>query len=286
MRSVALITCSYGPDFERCRRLCRSAARYLDGSVEHLLVVPQRDLAMFGELADERTRVRTVESVMPMWIRNTRASRRWWLTLCSPPVRGWIVQQVTKIAVAAAHSADAVIFADSDVEFIRPFTPDQVWEGDRTRLLRIPRASGPARHLQWARTAGKLLGVTPTDWYGCDYIGQLVTWRPDAVRAMTRQIANVAGRPWHRVLCNTLHFSEYFLYGVFVEQVLGGEGHLNDDRELCHCSWHYTSDGRCDLDHFFGRLRPEHVAVLIQSNLGIEPSRYDAAIQRIRVETT
>jgi len=282
MPSVTLLTCSYGPDFDRCRRLCGSVGRYLDRSVRHVLVVPRRDRAMFSELADARTRIDAVEDVLPMWIRNLPMSRRWWLTACSPPVRGWIVQQLTKIAAACAVTSDAVVFADSDVEFIRPFRPEHLWAGDRLRMLRVPREAGPTRHRLWTREAGRLLGVPPVDWYGYDYIGQLVAWRPATARAMTDHIRAVTGRSWLRALCNTLHFSEYFLYGIYVEQVLGGADHAYDASEICHCSWHYTQQGRCDLDHFFTQLRPEHVAVLVQSNLGIAPETYAAGIQRLR----
>ena len=37
-------------------------------------------------------------------------------------MRGWILQQVLKLAAVAASEDDVVLLVNSDVEFLRPFT--------------------------------------------------------------------------------------------------------------------------------------------------------------------
>ncbi len=53
---VEIITCSYRPDLERCRRLCESVERFVSRDVFHTLIVPQRDLALFAPFANGRRR--------------------------------------------------------------------------------------------------------------------------------------------------------------------------------------------------------------------------------------
>lgn len=281
-----LITCSYGPDYERCRRLCASTRRYLAENTEHVLVVPRRDCQRFAELAHDRTRIISVQSLMPAGTVQLPMQSRWWLLPGCLPIRGWIMQQLAKIAAAALTRTETAVFIDSDAEFVRPFDPEVLWEHDQLRLLRVERGAPSPRHRRWSGESAQLLGIEPADWYGADYVGQLVAWRPDTVRELTALIERTTGRTWRRALGNTLHFSEYLLYGIYVDQVLDGAGHRYDPDELCHCSWHYTEQGRCDLDDFFSHFGTKQVAVHIQSNLGIDPDIYAQHVQRLRADAT
>jgi len=276
---LSLVTCSYGPDYERCKTLCASVERFVDPAIEHVLIVPKRDEAIFGELVNQRTRVVTVESILPIKAWQLPLQRRWWLTLCSPPVRGWILQQLTKLSAANAVTTDAIVFADSDVVFVRPFGVEHVFEGDRLHLQRFPGPPPKPTHQRWHRESGRLLGIEPSDWYGSDYIGQLVTWRCDTLRMMNERITESTGKHWAKVICNTLHLSEYILYGIYVEHVLGFEEAKAEptSTEICHCSWHYHShrdEGELDLQAFLDDIKDHQVAVLIQSNLDIDGPVY------------
>lgn len=285
--SLSLITCSYGPDLDRCRTLCASVARHVDPAIEHVLIVPRRDRDAFAPLAGDRTRLVTVESILPIGARLLPWQRRWWLTAGSPPVRGWIMQQVTKLAAIDATERDAVVFADSDVVFVRRFEPGMVFEDGGLRLYRAPGPPPKPTHQRWHAAAGRLLGLEPADGYGADYIGQLIAWRRDTVHALRRRISQTAGgKPWASVLCNTLHFSEYILYGVFVEHLLHGQGHRYTDRELCHCSWHHQVRSAADVERFLEQIAPDQVAVLVQSNLGIEPGAYQQKITQLEASSS
>ncbi|MEM9347221.1 MAG: DUF6492 family protein [Planctomycetota bacterium] len=281
-KDLAIVTPSYRPDLKRCKTLCASVKRFVDPEIEHILVVPRRDRAAFAPLANERTRIETVESILPKFAVQLPFQRKWWLTLCSIPVRGWILQQLTKLSTINAVTTDAIMFADSDLAFIRPFTADQVWHDGKLRMHRVPGPAPTASHRRWHQDTGQLMGLKPLDWYGADYIGQLITWHCDTVRGMLDHITETAGKHWFKVMANMLQLSEYMLYGIYVEHVLKGEGHHYTQDDLCHCSWHHDMQTQEDIDRFFGReLDPRVCAVLIQSNLNIEPAVYAKQVEHL-----
>ena len=272
---LAIVTPSYLPDLDRCRTLCASVERFVDSAIEHVLIVPRRDRHAFAALANERTRIVTVESILPVSAWQLPFQRRWWLTACSLPVRGWILQQLTKLSAVNAVKTDAIMFADSDLVFIRPFSADRVWQDGKLRLHRVPGPAPQPTHERWHRDTGRMMGLPESNWYGADYIGQLITWRCDTVRSMLEHITKTTGKYWARLMANMLQLSEYMLYGIYVEHVLQGEGHAYIEKDLCHCSWHYDIQTDADIASFFDQaLDPDICAVLMQSNLHIEPARY------------
>ncbi len=276
----ALITPSYGPDFERCRLLCQTVERHVTGEFEHHLIVDARDKALFSQLAGPRTRVVTVESVMPWWLRRLPATRRWWFNFKGLPVRNWILQQLVKLSAAEYLNADAYCFVDSDVSFIRPFDVKELAPDGQLRLFRVPGAANIPGHRRWHRTAASLLGLPPTDYFGSTYIGNLITWRHDHLKQMYRRIEAVSGRPWLQQVCRHWHLSEYILYGVFVEHALGPYGkQAFTDVPLCHISWDYAIESDADIERFMGQVQPQHVAVMMSSKQTIDPDRYRHLIE-------
>lgn len=287
MSKIVLVTPSYAPDFERCRILCESVRRFVHGYHEHLIVVDRQDEALFSQLAGGQTRLLLKERILPGWLRRVPFQRKWWLNLRGLPVRGWILQQIVKLSVAEAIDADLYVFADSDVAFIRPFDLAEVMDADgRVRLYggpRKPEDLADPRHNAWFAHAEKLFGLAPGSYPQRDYVSQLVTWRRETLTQLTEHIAASRGRRWQAVLANTLDFSEYTLYGIFAEQVLGERsGHVHVEQELCYCSWHHRIDTRADLLRFLQGVDPEFSAVLIQSNLGMAPNDYAQVLQQLR----
>ncbi|MBX2852837.1 MAG: hypothetical protein KTR15_13965 [Phycisphaeraceae bacterium] len=279
---LCLVTPSYRPDLERCKALCASVQRFVDPEIEHVLIVPRRDRAAFEPLANHRTRIETVESVLPFKAMQVPFQRRWWLTGCSLPVRGWIMQQLTKFAAYNAVKTDAMVFVDSDLIFIRPFTADRAWHAGKLRMHRKPCPAPQPTHARWNHDSCRLLGLPESDWCGADYIGPMATWHCQTVRDLLDHISSKAGKPWYRVLANMLHLSEYMLYGLYVEHTLKGEGHHYDESNLTHCSWDYQFKSDQDIEDFFGKtLDPHLCVVLMQSNQKIEVDRYTEHVERL-----
>ena len=114
-----------------------------------------------------------------------------------PPVRGWILQQVVKLAAVAASKDDVVLVADSDLEFVRPATVETFVRDGVVRFYRKPRAVDERlrRHMAWHRTARVLLGLPPAEPPYTDYISSLPAYDPAIVRRMLARVTAASGRP-------------------------------------------------------------------------------------------
>jgi len=272
--TFALITPSYGPDFERCELLARSVECHVSGPSRHIVLVEGRDWKRFRSLSSSRTEVVLVEDMMPSWLHRIPFSKGFLFSTRTRPVRNWIWQQLVKLSVANHVSEDVLVFVDSDVFFVRDFDPSRLMRDGRTRLFRAPGAAQLETHKRWHRSAASLLGLEPSDYFGADYIGDIVTWRSDHVKALHRRIEEMSGIGWQRAVARTWHLSEYILYGVFVDQILKGGNHFETQESLCQISWEYDVDGLQALNRVFDEIRPEHVAVMVDAKLGIAASQY------------
>lgn len=278
---AALVTCSYRPDLEPFRDLAASIDRHATGAAEHLVIVPRRDLSLFAPLAGPRRRVVAAEALIGRFVRYVPLHPKLWLTPRLKPVRGWLIQQLLKLAAADATDADVLVHVDSDVVLVAPFTIDRVAHGDRVRLWHEPGGGTLDTHRRWHATAASLLGLPPCDYHGADYIHQLVSWHAPTVRRMRTRIEAVAGRPWQEALIAAHDVAEYILYGVYVDAVLGGRDHVHDPVERCLCSWSFDLTRPSGLDAFRAGLRPHHAAVLIQSTERMPIDRRRALIASI-----
>jgi hypothetical protein len=186
------------------------------------------------------------------------------------------MQQITKVAAAATLDSDVVVFADSELVFVRPFEAPHVHRDGQVRLYRRPGDGQRPSHERWHRRAGRLLGLPETEYFGADYIGPLVSWRRANALKLIERIEAMAGKTWQIPLCRSLHLSEYILYGVFCEHVLGEQSeHYYDSARLCHVAWRGQVANDDELQRFLRGVEAHHLAVLIQSNLGIPVERYE-----------
>ena len=284
--SVRLVTCSYSGDLEVCRMLCESVDRFAPDEIGHTLFVPERDRPLFADLESSRRRIESQESLLPGWLwkvplpgpswrKRLRLPRRnVYLGPFGRPVRGWIAQQIMKIALAARASSDVVVHVDSDSVFVRPLRAGDLQRDGRVRLYRNPQMVELASHRLWHAAAGRLLGLPPSDFYGAEYIDPLVVWRRSVAVALTERIAAVSGRDWRAALALTPHFAEYVLYGVFADRVLGLEaaGLYPERRSLSHSRWAGAFADASEENVFVAALRPDQVACLIQSTIAVTPT--------------
>ena len=267
-----LITPTYLPDLARAELLVESVQRCCPG-LAHQLIVDHRDLAHFKHLGDRATIV-VSEDLLPWWIHRLPGRRSLWLSLRSRPSRGWIVQQILKIAAAARVAADVSIFCDSDVAFIRHFNPSLVCRGDSVGLLDVEFVNDEVR--EWTTVARTLLGIEEPAAPPRGHVGNLICWRRDNVLAMIARIEKVNGVDWRTALMRLPTFSEYVLYGTHTRGVLGYEkaGHYPSAAPLVKASWGFDLDDAPALDEFFSVLDPATVAVMIHSKDAIDPARY------------
>jgi hypothetical protein len=137
MPTLAVITPSYAPDLELCRDLNASVLAHTPASTVHYIITPQRDLSLFSALQGQRTHVWSVDQLIPRYFVGLPRAN-FWLNLRRPvpPVRGWVMQQVVKLQVAAQIEADVLLSVDSDVVFVRPATAETFQQDGRICLYR------------------------------------------------------------------------------------------------------------------------------------------------------
>lgn len=283
--SASLVTCSFAGDLDVCRLLCDSVDRFVPETIGHRLYVPANDMPLFAPLASSRRTIATQESLLPRWFwKVPLPSQRWrarlglprrnvYLTPFSLPVRGWIAQQIMKLAATAEAGAEIVVHVDSDNAFIRPFSVESLARDGRVRLYRDPEMVDMPSHRLWHAAAGRLLGLPPADFYGAEYIDQLVVWRRSVLLRLLARIGETTGRDWRVALARTPHFAEYILYGVFADRALGLEaaGLFAEPNSLCLSRWSQAFADAADEDAFVAAIRPRHVACLIQSTIDMAP---------------
>ncbi|MDQ0636117.1 hypothetical protein QFZ40_004026 [Arthrobacter pascens] len=224
-KSIALITPSYGPDLELCRDLRDSVLRFTSTSVEHFIIVPRADRSAFSDLSGHRTFVREVDEFLPKSMMkmpkvNVWLNIRWPI----PPIRGWIAQQIVKLAAAASMTTDVVLLIDSDVILIRPVDAESFSPLGQVQLFEaIGAIDGTLpRHRLWHAAARRLLGLPRLEADLLpDYVCWPCAWEPSVVRQMLGRVESSTGLPWQTALARELHFSEMILYGVFVREILG-----------------------------------------------------------------
>jgi hypothetical protein len=274
---MAVITPSFAPDFELCADLNRSMLAHSPASVRHHIIVPASDLKLFGKLAGPRTHIRCENDFLP---RSFVTLGKYKVNLGHPfpPVRGWILQQVIKLAAAAACEEDVALLVDSDIEFLRPFTVDTFVRNGVVRFYRKPDAidQGLPRHMIWHSVARSLLGLPSAEPPYADYVSSLMPWDPTIVRKLLDRVAATTGRPWTTAVAGQLHFSEWTLYGVFVDEAIGAptDTFASDD-PLCLAYW-----GTTPLDHngavdFLRGVHPTDIAAMISAK-----SRTPLAVRR------
>lgn len=292
---ASLITLSYGGDVDACRALCGSVDRFVDPAIAHTIYVPRREIALFAPLANARRRIEAEEDLLPSWMwRVPMPSRAWrrrlwlprrnvFLTPYTRPMRGWIAQQMMKIQAAAQAADEIVVHVDSDNAFIRPMGLAALTKPEGVRLYVNPKHETGGSHRLWHREAARLLRAPSDDFHAGDPIDGIVVWRRSLVRAMIARIEHVGGRDWRRILAGTRHFSEYVLYGVFVETCVGfaASGHVIEPFSLSFGLWRdRPADARAE-DAFLDTLEPRHLVCLIQSTIAMDDAERRALFQRV-----
>jgi hypothetical protein len=235
---MVVVTPTYAPDLELFRDLHESVLRWFPAEVRHVVVVTERDVAPFRRFEGHRCVVVGIDDVLPRSVRALpRVQVRINLRQPVPPLRGWILQQLVKLAIAEQAQERVVLIADSDLVFVRPVTVDTFAPGGRVRLYRKDDGvdSSMSRHVQWHVVARKLLGLTPVQPPPLpDYVSGLNSWDRDVVERMLRQVENVTGRRWLEAVGRELHFSEQILYGVHADEVEQASNLTPTRDSLCH----------------------------------------------------
>jgi len=284
-RTAALVTASYGPDFERCRLLCETVDRHVTGHSHHYLLVASNDMALFRQLEGPRRSVVDERDLLPGWLRSlpdplSGFRKRIWLSPRTLPLRGWHVQQLRRIAIASHVREDGLVYCDSDVAFLRPFDCRAIWRGGDLRLFRRDGAlarDGLEEQRRWAANAGRVLGLSAPARH--DYIATVIAWRRDSAVEMCRHVEAVTGRHWVSAVAAGRQFSECMIYGRYADEVLEGRGHFGTSEELCRVYWSGPIPDDQEFRRFVDEMGPGQVAIGIQSFIGTDVGKIRRLIE-------
>jgi uncharacterized protein DUF6492 len=278
---LAIITPAFSKHLPLLELSAESVDRHCPTEVHHYVVVSRQEEPLFRRFKSARRSVIAAEDIvpraafrLPVLVRR----RELWLTDWHRFVRGWIMQQAIKLSAPEITDADVFLFLDTDVFFIRPFAVEKVVHDGRVRLLCNPGMGEIETHKPWHRTAAKLLGLPVRHYFGADFIGNAITWRRDVCFEMRERISSVGSAHWFSMITRQTQLSEYILYGIFVQEVLGSQDlrHMPTSDEICLNSWDFDFPQRAEdrARLLAERLRPYHVAINIQSSLRLPSTEF------------
>ena len=270
--------------------LCESVDRHVSSFLRHYLLVPDSDFAIFSRFEGERRSVVPASRLLPGWLRPLpkivqRKRRQYWWSFRTRPVSGWHVQQVLKIAGTMALPHQRYCILDSDIVFFRDFDLSGLAGPNSVPLLRMPDrlTLNQTRHARWVETAHQLLGLPTPRFPASDFIGHIIFWDRQVVRAMVARIEEVTGRDWIEALCRIREFSEYMLYGYFVQNDAEFSGmHTPSSRTRCVSYWDHLKLDHSGLNRLLGGAAEKDVAFSAASFSGTPVEMIRAAIEETR----
>ena len=290
MNPVALLTPTYGRDLELCTLLCESVDRHVTSFSKHYLLVPDCDMPLFAHFESERRCVLPASKFLPTWLRPLprivqRKRRQFWWSLRAKPVSGWHVQQFLKIAATIELPYERYCILDSDIVFFRDFDLARFEYPNSIPLLHVPDevvATQP-RHSRWVVTSHQLLGFPVPKLPATDFIGHIIFWDKETVRAMASRIEAITNLGWVEALCQTREFSEYMLYGYYVQNDASfASRHSLTARTQCISYWDQPKLSQSELNRLLRRADQDDVAFSVASFSGTPVETIRAAIEETR----
>jgi hypothetical protein len=278
MSDLAVVTPSYAPDLELFAELRRSVVDYFPPGVTHVVIVPCRDVEAFARFSSPHCEIIPESALVPRHVLKVPRTG-FYLNARRPlpPIRGWVLQQLLKLASVDIVTANTVVLVDSDVVFVRPVDEETFAPGGRARFFRLDAAIDDRlpRHVRWHAAASRLLGIPPDCLPLPDYVTSLNTWDRQTVLDLLRRIEDVAGRSWFDVIGSELHFSEWTLYGKYVDHFIDVP---SSSDALCHTYWDPKPLDQGAADRFVSDIAERDVAVMISAK-----SRTPLAVRRAAI---
>jgi Family of unknown function (DUF6492) len=268
--TLAFVTPSYPPDLERCELLVESLDRF-GAAYKHYIIVDRADMAAFAHLASPRTILIEAESIIDRrFVRIPWKGSSWynWRTL---PMRGWISQQVYKLAAVKVVPEDVLVMTDSDTTFIRPFSVDNFMIDGKIGLLDVDYCADMVP--KWTGVATRMLGLDAEPALR-GHVGNLIAWRRDHMLGLQAHVERITGVPWQIAIARQRTFSEYILYGIYVRAVVGyaKSHHAPSTRALVKQPWDYDLSTQAGLQIYFDSIEADNIAVMIHSKGGLPVS--------------
>jgi hypothetical protein len=195
------------------------------------------------------------------------------------------VQQLLKIEATISLPYARYCILDSDVVFFRDFDLSRFEYPNSIPLLDIPDevTADQPRHSRWVETSHQLLGFPVPKLPASDFIGHIIFWDQQTIRAMAARIEQVTKLDWVEALCQTREFSEYMLYGYFVRHDARFAGaHTLQSRTQCVSYWDQPQLSEGDLNRLLRGADESDVAFSVASFSGTPVQTIRSAIEEMR----
>jgi len=227
-------------DLARAEILFESLDAFFDPLGTCFVVVPDRDLgAVQARVPRERYIVLPESDVIPEIARfRAAALLREKLHLAGPPIHGWFVQQLVKLAVAGRVRTPFYLTLDADVICARPTRYEDLVVDGRALVQ-----TSPPNHPEWNDDAERVLGlprlrrqyaVTPA-LLNTGGVRALADYVQRRVRPRLRPLVS-----WRSYLLRRLPWTEYALYHTFLMGTGRWDGyHVHGGHEAIYsnCVW-------------------------------------------------
>jgi hypothetical protein len=226
-------------DAERAQILFRSLERFFEPLGTCFVVAPAAELdALRAHVPGGRYELLPEDELVPELRRHQARGRllaRLWLGM---PAHGWHVQQLVKLAAADLVASDAYLTLDADVICARPTGYDDLVGAGGRAVAQLT----PPHHPEWNDTAAELLGLPRS---GRQHGVTPAVLARAGVQALAQHLEDRSGEPWRRHLLRRLPWTEYSLYGTFLEgagrweelHLDGGEEALYGNGVWIHGQW-------------------------------------------------
>ncbi len=244
----------------------------------HVLVVDHADRRAFEPLRSERTQIVESEALLPSWITGPGRGHGW-RSAKTGEFPGWLAQQLLKLAVADVRDEDVLIVCDADIAFLSRFDPRDALVLDGR--LPIPHvAFADDDHRSWRRAACGLLGL-PDDQAAVTYVGNVVPLWRELIVAMRSRIEATTGVSWQHAILRTRDVAELFLYGMFVERVVGLDAarHVPAPHDVIAPSWGCRMTSPAEAVAFVDAVTAPRVGVMFHSKDQVPVAWYEAAVR-------
>lgn len=267
---IAFITQSYKDDYKECKLLCESIDKFVPGEIIHYIFVNDLDIALFKHLGNERRVILPKSAIIPNHLFQLPfqiKGHNIWLSPITIPVRGWIIQQIVKLGVFECVDADCFVNIDSEVVFVKQFNKDMIVQDGRVLLHRQTKMWTYKSRKIYNEAASKLLKIPNGEYLMKSYYmsTSFCFTKIDLLKLTNRIKENSIINNWKMPLLNTYRFSEYMLYGIFIEHILGFEssGHYISEEGFVIEPWE-LSDYNALSQKINNLSNQKEVAVLLQ----------------------
>jgi hypothetical protein len=276
----SVITPSYIGDLQRCNLLCESMDVFLQGPWHHYVIVDRRELHLFSHLSGPRRTVLIEQDILPREIKYLgrlpfgRKLKLWW-SWKTGFMGGWQIQQLLKLKMAYVVKQDAMLMCDSDTFFIKPFDVS-TWA--KNGVIRFYRSDWDRPEMEgedltkFSNAAFDVLDLKAPRYPVNGYVDNMIPWHAPTVREALDYVTKKQGKAWYLALGRITIFSEYTLYGLYVDRIAQNKTVLAPTGEtICYTIWVMDDDKLQTLETTIETLPPHVVAVGVQSNLGTDP---------------